>query len=145
MKRGAAGKTRDAYLANVPEPARSALKHIRAVIQSVAPKDTPEVIAYGIPRFKFRGMLVDYAAFRDHSSLFPTGSGVIEKLAKELKAYSTDKGTISLLRGPAFRGQPAQENRESASRRKPGVGLGRLLNQLAFHWYTVGLVFAPVR
>jgi uncharacterized protein YdhG (YjbR/CyaY superfamily) len=94
MKRSAAGKTRDAYLANLPEPARSALKHIRAVIQFVAPKDTPEVIAYGIPRFKFRGRLVGYAAFRDHSSLFPTGSRVIEKFAKELKAYSTNKGTI---------------------------------------------------
>jgi uncharacterized protein YdhG (YjbR/CyaY superfamily) len=94
MKRGAAAKTVDAYLANVPEPARSALKHIRAVIQSVVPKDTTEVIAYGIPMFKFRGMLMGHAAFRDHSSRFPTGSGVIEKLAKELKAYSTNKGTI---------------------------------------------------
>jgi uncharacterized protein YdhG (YjbR/CyaY superfamily) len=93
MKRGAAAKTVDAYLANVPEPARSALLHIRAVIQSVVPKDTTEVIAYGIPVFKFRGMLVGYAAFKAHCSLFP-GSGVIEKFAKELKAYSTNKGTI---------------------------------------------------
>jgi hypothetical protein len=62
MKRGAAPKT--AYLANVPEPARSTLKRIRAVIQSVVPKGTTEVISYGIPMFKFRGMLVGYAAFR---------------------------------------------------------------------------------
>jgi uncharacterized protein YdhG (YjbR/CyaY superfamily) len=94
MKRGAAPKTVDAYLDNVPEPARSTLKHIRAVIQSVVPKQTTEVISYGIPMFKFRGMLVGYAAFRDHCSLFPTGSGVVEKFAKELKAYSTNKGTI---------------------------------------------------
>jgi len=94
MKRGAAPKTVDAYLANVPEPAQSTLKHIRSVIQSVVPKETTEVISYGIPLFKFRGMLVGYAAFKDHCSLFPTGSGVIERFAKELKAYSTSKGTI---------------------------------------------------
>ena len=84
----------DAYLANLPEPAQSTLKYIRAVIQSIAPQQTTEVIRYGIPMFKFRGMLVGYAGFRNHCSLFPTGSGVIEKFAKELKPYSTNKGTI---------------------------------------------------
>jgi len=39
-------------------------------------------------------MLLGYAAFRDRCSLFPTGSGVIEKFAKELTTYSTKKGTI---------------------------------------------------
>jgi len=45
MKRGAAPKTVDAYLAHVPEPARSTLQHIRTVIQSVVPKQTTEVIS----------------------------------------------------------------------------------------------------
>lgn len=87
-------KTVDEYLARVPEPACSSLKHIRKVIQSVVPKETTEVISYGIPMFKFNGMLVGYAAFKNHCSLFPTGSGVIEKFAKELKGYSTSRGTI---------------------------------------------------
>jgi uncharacterized protein YdhG (YjbR/CyaY superfamily) len=94
MKSGAAAKTVDEYLANTPEPARTTLKHIRAVIKSVVPKDTTEVISYRIPMFKYKGMLVGYAAFAKHCSLFPTGSGVIEKLAKELKPYRTSKGTI---------------------------------------------------
>lgn len=64
------------------------------MIQSVVPKKTTEVISYGIPMFKFNGMLVGYAAFKNHCSLFPTGSGVIEKFAKELKGYSTSRGTI---------------------------------------------------
>ena len=93
MKSGPARKTVDEYLAGTPEPARSTLKHIRAVIKSVVPKETTEVISYGIPMFKYRGMLVGYAAFKKHCSLFPTGSGV-EKFAKELKAYRTSKGTI---------------------------------------------------
>ena len=93
MKSGVARKTVDEYIAGTPEPARSTLKHIRAVIKSVVPKETTEVISYGIPMFQYRGMLVGYAAFKKHCSLFPTGSGV-EKFAKELKAYSTSKGTI---------------------------------------------------
>jgi uncharacterized protein YdhG (YjbR/CyaY superfamily) len=51
-------------------------------------------MSYGMPMFKYNGMLVGYAAFKNHCSLFPTGSGVIEKFAKELKDYSTNKGTI---------------------------------------------------
>src|SRR5246127_148031 len=94
MKSGSAANTVDEYLANTPEPARSTLTHIRAVIKSVVPKETTEVISYGIPMFKLSGMLVGYAAFAKHCSLFPTGSGVIEQFAKELKGYSTNKGTI---------------------------------------------------
>ena len=94
MKSGSPARTVDEYLASTPEPARSTLKHIRAVIKSVVPKGTTEVISYRIPMFKYKGMLVGYAAFARHCSLFPTGSGVIETFAKELKPYRTSKGTI---------------------------------------------------
>ncbi len=92
--RGKTAKTVDEYLANVPEPARSTLKRIRAVIRSVVPAETTEVISYGMPMFKYNGMLVGYAAFKNHCSLFPTGSGVIKKFEKELKGFATSKGTI---------------------------------------------------
>lgn len=94
MRGKPAAKTVDEYLAAVPEPAASALKHVRKVIRSVVPKETTEVISYGIPMFKYKGMLVGYAAFKKHCSLFPTGSGVIEKYARELKGYRTSRGTI---------------------------------------------------
>lgn len=93
MKSGLAPKTVDEYIAGTPEPARSTLKHIRAVIKSLVPKETTEVISYGIPMFRYRGMLVGYGAFKEHCSLFPTGSGV-ERFANELKGYRTSKGTI---------------------------------------------------
>ena len=93
-KSGQIPRTVDEYLDSTPEPARSTLQHIRKVIWSVVPKETTEVISYRIPMFKYRGMLVGYAAFVKHCSLFPTGSGVIERFAKELKDYSTNKGTI---------------------------------------------------
>src|SRR5579859_2172627 len=92
--KGKAPKTVDEYLAAVPEPARGTLAHIRKVIQSLVPAETTEVISYGIPMFKFNGMLVGYAAFKKHCSLFPTGSGVLDQFEKELTGYRTSKGTI---------------------------------------------------
>jgi uncharacterized protein YdhG (YjbR/CyaY superfamily) len=92
--RGNTARTVDEYLAGVPEPACSTLKHIRAVIRSVVPKETTEVISYGIPMFKYNGMLVGYAAFKNHCSLFPTGSRVLDHFEKELRGYRTSKGTI---------------------------------------------------
>ena len=90
----APAKSVDEYLAEVAEPSRSTLKHIRAVIQSVVPAEATELISYGIPMFKYKGMLVGYAAFKNHCSLFPTGSGVLDQFEKELRGYRTSKGTI---------------------------------------------------
>jgi uncharacterized protein YdhG (YjbR/CyaY superfamily) len=86
-------KTVDEYLAAVPEPARSTLNKVRAAVRSVVPAETVEVISYGIPAFKFKKVLVWYAAFSDHCSLFPTAS-VIEQFKEELKDYRVSKGTI---------------------------------------------------
>jgi uncharacterized protein YdhG (YjbR/CyaY superfamily) len=94
MRGGVAPKTVDEYLAGIPEPAQSTLKHIRRVIRSVVPAETTEVISCEIPMFKYWGMLVGYAPFKSHCSLFPTGSGVIEKLEKELEGFPTSRGTI---------------------------------------------------
>lgn len=84
----------DAYLAGVPEPALTTLNKIRAIIRSVVPPDATEAISYGMPAFKYKGPLFAYAAFKDHCSLFPMGSSVIEMFSQELKAFDTAKGTI---------------------------------------------------
>jgi len=98
MRRSVAGgktvpSTVDEYLAEVPEPARSTLKKVRAVIQSVVPAGTTEVLSYRMPAFRYKKVLVWYAAFSDHCSLFPTAS-LIDKFGEELKAYAVSKGTI---------------------------------------------------
>jgi uncharacterized protein YdhG (YjbR/CyaY superfamily) len=99
----AAPKAVDKYLAAVPEPTRSTLKKVRTVIRetanrAVAPTEVMEVISYGIPAFKieaskYKGIVMWYAAFSDHCSLFPTAS-VIQAFKKELKDYRVSKGTI---------------------------------------------------
>lgn len=88
-----APKSVDEYLARVPEPARDKLNKMRAAIRSVAPPEATETISYGIPAFKHNKVLVWFAAFSDHCSLFPTAS-VIEAFKNELKGFTTSKGTI---------------------------------------------------
>ena len=92
-KRSASVKTVDDYLAAVPQPARTTLEKVRAAIRSVVPAETTEVISYKIPAFKYKQVLVWYAAFSDHCSLFPTAA-VIDKFRDELKPFRTSKGTI---------------------------------------------------
>jgi uncharacterized protein YdhG (YjbR/CyaY superfamily) len=83
----------DEYLARVPELARSTFDKLRATIRSAVPPETTETISYGIPAFKHKRVLVWFAAFANHCSLFPTAS-VIEEFKNELKGFSTSKGTI---------------------------------------------------
>jgi uncharacterized protein YdhG (YjbR/CyaY superfamily) len=91
-RRGAPG-TVDEYLARVPEPAHSILEKMRAAIRSVVPPEATEIISYRIPAFRHDVVLVWYAAFADHVSLFPTAS-VIEAFKDELAELKTSKGTI---------------------------------------------------
>jgi uncharacterized protein YdhG (YjbR/CyaY superfamily) len=81
------------YFATIPEPAAGALNKMRVAIRSVVPKEATEVISYKIPAFKHNGILIWYAAFSNHISLFPTAS-VIDAFADELKNFSTSKGTV---------------------------------------------------
>ena len=66
---------------------------MRDAIRSAVPQEATETISYGIPAFKDKGILVWFAAFSDHCSLFPTAA-VIEKFKPQLKGFSTSKGTI---------------------------------------------------
>jgi uncharacterized protein YdhG (YjbR/CyaY superfamily) len=91
--RNATPKTIDEYLARVPEPARSTLEKVRAAIRSAVPPEAKETISYRIPAFKSNGVLVWFAAFSDHCSLFPTAS-VVKSFKQQLKGYKTSKGTI---------------------------------------------------
>jgi uncharacterized protein YdhG (YjbR/CyaY superfamily) len=84
----------EAYLAQVPEPARTTLEKMRAMIRAAAPREATEAISYRIPSFQYKGGLVAYAAFKDHCSFFPMGSRAIEEFAEELKGYRVSKGTI---------------------------------------------------
>lgn len=96
-KKGAArsgsAKNVGEYLAGVPEAARSNFDKLRAAVLSVVPAEAAETISYGIPAIRHGGVVVWYAAFAGHCSLFPTAA-VIDAFKSELKGYVTSKGTI---------------------------------------------------
>lgn len=82
------------YLAALPEGPRVALERLRKTIRAAAPEAT-EAISYQIPAFKDHGRsLVAYAAFKDHCSLFPMSTRVIEAHKEELNPFLAGKGTI---------------------------------------------------
>ena len=81
-----------AYLKAVPPAPRAALQKLRKAIKIAAPEAT-EGISYGIPMFKHHGMLVGYAAFKEHCSLFMS-TALTQAHKKALAPYQTSKGTI---------------------------------------------------
>ena len=91
-KKGAPANVEE-YVAQIPDAARGHLAQLRAAIRSVVPAEAAEVISYRIPAFAHGGVLVWYAAFSNHCSLFPTAA-IIEQFKDELKDFGLSKGTI---------------------------------------------------
>jgi uncharacterized protein YdhG (YjbR/CyaY superfamily) len=96
MNRGkAAGKpeTIDGYLAALDADKRAALQKLRQTIRSAAPK-AEECISYQIPAFRLNGMLVGFAATRNHCAFYLMNASTVEAYRNELEEYDTSKGTI---------------------------------------------------
>jgi uncharacterized protein YdhG (YjbR/CyaY superfamily) len=86
-------KTVDEYLAGVAEPAHGTLVKMRALIRSALPGEATETISYRMPAFKHEKVLVWFAAFKNHCSLFPTAA-VIAQCKDELQGFKISKGTV---------------------------------------------------
>jgi uncharacterized protein YdhG (YjbR/CyaY superfamily) len=80
------------YIAAAPPEARAKLRQLRACIGKAAPGAT-EGMKWSMPAFSGKRILVMFAAFKDHVSLFPTPSP-IKALAKDLAGFKTSKGAI---------------------------------------------------
>jgi len=83
----------DRYLAGVPPEMRAALQQLRRTIRSAAP-DAEEVISYRIPAFRRNGILVHFAAFKDHGSFFAGRTTSLPKFAREVKPFLSGKTTL---------------------------------------------------
>ncbi len=81
------------YLRAVPPAPRAVLQKLRKTIKAAAPEAT-EVISYGIPGYKYHGMLVYFATFKNHCSLFGVGTALMKAHRKALAPYKMSKGTI---------------------------------------------------
>src|SRR5437867_7186705 len=90
------------YLAGAPKEVRATLEKLRKTIKAAAPMAS-ESISYQMPMYKHHGMVIGFAAFKDHCSIFP-GAAMMDAHKEELKRYDTSKGTI---RFPANKPLPA--------------------------------------
>lgn len=85
-------KTVDDYIASFPADVQTRLQKIRKTIKATAPK-AEEMISYGIAGYKYKGMLIYFAGFKNHVSVYPAPR-TVEPFKKELAAYGGGKGTV---------------------------------------------------
>jgi uncharacterized protein YdhG (YjbR/CyaY superfamily) len=84
----------DEYIAAQPAPARSVLQRVRATIRKALPRAV-EGISYQIPVYKLDGRMVLYfAGFQHHYSIYPATAGVVGALQRELAGLLHSKATI---------------------------------------------------
>jgi len=82
----------DDYIASSPPGVRPILREIRRVIRSAAP-EAEELISYRMPAFRLHGILVYFAAFKNHIGLFPPVSGD-PKLRRAAEPHAGPKGNL---------------------------------------------------
>lgn len=87
-----APKNFEDYLDRFPREVQQRLQKLRMAIKRAAPQ-AKEKISYGIPSFTLNGMLVWFAAFKNHIGFYPRTSA-IAAFKKELSAYKGAKGSV---------------------------------------------------
>ena len=92
-----APKDVEAYIAGFPAETQKLLLGLRNAIKKAAPK-AEETISYRMPAYKYHGMLVYFAGYKNHIGFYPTSSGIRE-FKKELSAYKGSKGTVQFPLG----------------------------------------------
>lgn len=82
----------DSYIVTFPKDVQVILEQVRNAIKTSAPK-AEEVISYNMPAFKYHGMLVYFAGYKNHIGFYslPSGHAAFEK---ELSIYKQGKGSV---------------------------------------------------
>ena len=86
-------KNIDDYITLQPKELRATLEKMRKTIKEVAP-DAEEVISYNMPAFKYYGMLVGFAANKNHCGFYPWNGRTVKQFSEDLLGYGTTKGAI---------------------------------------------------
>ena len=87
-----APETVDQYIAAFPADVKKRMQQLRKTIKAAAPK-AEEVISYQMPGYKYFGMLVYFAAYKNHIGFYPGAGGVLE-FYKKLSSFKSAKGSV---------------------------------------------------
>lgn len=82
----------DDYIAAFSPEVQAILEQIRQTIRRAAP-NSEETISYRMPAFTQSGILVYFAAFKNHIGLYPPVSGDA-KIEKAIAPYAGEKGNL---------------------------------------------------
>jgi uncharacterized protein YdhG (YjbR/CyaY superfamily) len=82
----------DDYIALFSPEVQTILEKIRSTIRQAAP-EAQETISYRMPAFTLNGILVYFAAFKNHIGLYPPVRGDA-KLEKSISRYAGEKGNL---------------------------------------------------
>jgi uncharacterized protein YdhG (YjbR/CyaY superfamily) len=82
----------DEYIGSFPNDVQKILEKVRDTIKKAAP-DAKEKISYSMPAFEQNGIVVYFAAFKNHIGLYALPSGH-EAFKEELSKYKTGKGSV---------------------------------------------------
>jgi uncharacterized protein YdhG (YjbR/CyaY superfamily) len=80
------------YIATFPENVQYILESVRKAIREVVP-EAEETISYQMPAIKLNGLLVWYAAYKNHIGFYPRVSAIVA-FKDKLSRYKVSKGTI---------------------------------------------------
>jgi uncharacterized protein YdhG (YjbR/CyaY superfamily) len=80
------------YIADAPKETRTKLRELLMLIRAAAP-GAVESLKWGMPAFSYRRILVMFAGFKNHVSLFPTPPA-IRAFKQELVKFKTSSATI---------------------------------------------------
>lgn len=84
----------DEYLATVTDRKQKAvLERVRKIIKQAAP-EAEETISYQMPAYRHHGMLVYFAAWKNHWGFYPVSAAIKETFKDELSGYKQTKGAI---------------------------------------------------
>ena len=82
----------DAYIAAFPPDVQAILRKVRATVMAAAP-DAHEIISYRMPALRQHGVLVYYAAFKNHIGFYPPIKGDA-RLEQASARYAGEKGNL---------------------------------------------------
>jgi len=85
-------QTIDEYIEAFPADVQKILQQLRETVRRAAP-EAEEVISYQMPAFRLNGILVYFAAYKNHIGFYPTASG-IAAFKDALSVYQTSKGAV---------------------------------------------------